>query len=220
MGEHQRGDNHSHLEYPGPSYCQRLYDRAKEKGVHVVDCAVSDPSGQKHRSGVLTLMIGGDDDDVRTCMPVFEALGKDIFHLGGIGMGQACKLVHQINAFNIGTVTRESLNMGLKAGLDLPKMVEALSKGLGSTRGLQRMAASLKSRRQTTAAKPLVAQAPLAQPAGAGVPPPNPLSKDRQLAMEMAEEAGADMPIARFINEVDSNLMYKEYSAAMRRYLP
>jgi 3-hydroxyisobutyrate dehydrogenase-like beta-hydroxyacid dehydrogenase len=204
----------------GPAYCREVYVKAKQKGVQVVDCAVTDPSGQTHRLGGLTLMVGGDDDAVKRCWPVFQAMGKNVFHLGSIGNGQACKLVHQINAFNISTVTRESLNMGLKAGLDLPKMVEALSKGLGSTRGLQRMAANFKSRGQTAVAKPVVAQAPPARPSGAGIPPPNPLAKDRQLAMEMAEELGADMPIARFINDVDSVSMYKEYSAAMRRYSP
>ena len=202
-----------------PSYCQELYTRAKEKGIRVIDCAVSDPSGQRHRLGGLTLFIGGDEDAVKQCWPIFEAMGKNIFHLGGIGMGQACKLVHQLNAFNISTVTRESLNLGLKAGLDLRKMVEALSAGLGSTRGLQRMAAMLKSQRRTPAARPLVAQAPATIPPDANARPQiMGLNKDKQLAMEMAEAVGAEVPIARFMDELDPSL-YETYSTAMRQYM-
>ena len=202
-----------------PAYCRMLYARAKEKNVSVLDCAVSDPSGQTHRLGGLTLMIGGDDDAVRRCWPIFQALGKNIFHMGGIGTGQACKLVHQINAFNISTVTRESLDLGLRAGLDLPKMIEALSTGLGSTKGLQRMAATLKSRRRT-AARPVVAPPAPVPAAGAAAAPANPLAKDIQLAMAMADDVRASMPIARFIAELDSTSAYPEYSAAMKRYMP
>ncbi len=202
-----------------PAYCRMLYARAKEKKVNVVDCAVSDPSGQTHRLGGLTLMIGGDDDAVRQCWPIFQALGKNIFHMGGIGTGQACKLVHQINAFGIGTVTRESLDLGLRAGLDLQKMVEALSTGLGSTKGLQRMAATLKSRGRTPTGSPAVPAAPV-QPAVAAPASANPLLKDAQLAMTMADEIGAGLPLARFISELDSTSAYPEYSAAMKRYTP
>jgi 3-hydroxyisobutyrate dehydrogenase-like beta-hydroxyacid dehydrogenase len=196
----------------GPAYCEELYLKAKRNDVQVVDCAVTDPSGQAHRRGGLTLMVGGDADVVQRCWPVFQAMGKNIFYLGSIGKGQACKLVHQINAFNIGTVTRESLNLGIKAGLDLTTMVCALSKGLGSTRGLQRMAATLTSAKRATG-RPIVPQAPVAS----GAPANNPLSKDTQLAMAMAKDVGAEMPIARYVETLDSASLYEAYAAEMKR---
>ena len=195
----------------GPAYCQELYIKAKRKDVEVVDCAVTDPSGQTHRLGGLTLMVGGDADVVKRCWPVFQAMGKNIFYLGSIGNGQACKLVHQINAFNISTVTRESLNLGIKAGLDLTTMVCALSKGLGSTKGLQRMAATLTSAKPA-GARPIVSQAPVTS----GTPAKNPLSKDTQLAMAMAKDVGAEMPIASYVETLDTASLYQAYAAAMR----
>jgi len=36
--------------------------------------------------------------------------------------------------------------------------------------------------------------------------------------MEMAEAVGADVPIARFLDELDTSL-YEAYSVAMRQYL-
>ena len=133
-----------------PAYCRQLYAKAKVRKVRVLDAPVTDPSGQKHILGGLTIMVGGDKDAAEQNWPIFQAMGKNIFYLGQIGNGQVCKLVHQINAFSIAAVTRESLNMGVKAGLNLKTMVEALSQGLGSTRGLQTMAENLQMRKSSS----------------------------------------------------------------------
>ena len=191
-----------------PAYCRQLYAKAAARKVRVLDAPVTDPSGQKHILGGLTIMVGGDKDVVDQNWPIFQAMGKNIFYMGQIGNGQVCKLVHQINAFNIGAVTRESLNMGLKAGLDLKTMVEALSQGLGSTRGLQTMAQNLKERKsssspQTSAARPAIGNMGM---------------RDRVLALELAKEVGAEMPVADYIQELDSSLLYQAYSSAMKEY--
>jgi 3-hydroxyisobutyrate dehydrogenase-like beta-hydroxyacid dehydrogenase len=185
-----------------------LYAQAAARHVSVVDAPVTDPSGQKHVTGELTIMVGGEKDAVDRNWPIFQAMGKNIFYMGRIGNGQVCKLVHQINAYNIGLVTRESLNMGVKAGLDLKTMVEALSQGLGSTRGLQTMAKNLKEKSsssspRTSAARPAVG--------GMGV-------RDRILALELAKELGAEMPISDCIQELDSNSLYQAYSSAVNEY--
>jgi 3-hydroxyisobutyrate dehydrogenase-like beta-hydroxyacid dehydrogenase len=196
-----------------PTYCREVYSRAKGKHVNVIDCAVSDPSGQSHILGGLTLFIGGDEDVVKKYSSIFEALGKNIFYLGSIGKGQACKLVHQLNAFSISTVTRECLNLGLKAGLDLKTMVEAMSAGLGSTRGLQNMAETLRTR------KVLVTPA---MPSSSGTADASALppmgNKDKQLAFEMAKELDVETPICRFIDEIDTAL-YEAYSTAIKQYM-
>ena len=85
----------------GPEYCRKLYARAKERGVRVIDCCVT---GRDPLNGnrPMTLMIGGDEDIVKQCWPVFEALGKNIFYLGGIGTGQAYKLVNNMTGRHIG----------------------------------------------------------------------------------------------------------------------
>ncbi len=59
----------------GPDYCKDLYKKAKEKGFRVIDAAVSDPSGYLHTDeGGLTLMIGGDEDDVKNRCHLFVPL--------------------------------------------------------------------------------------------------------------------------------------------------
>jgi 3-hydroxyisobutyrate dehydrogenase len=154
-------------------------------------------------------MVGGDKDVVDRNWPIFQAMGKNIFYMGRIGNGQVCKLVHQINAFSISAVTRESLNMGLKAGLDLKTMVEALSQGLGSTRGLQTMAQTLKERKSSSSPQPSAARPAIG----------NMGMRDRVLALELAKEVGAEMPVADCIQQTDSSLLYQAYASAMKDFL-
>jgi 3-hydroxyisobutyrate dehydrogenase-like beta-hydroxyacid dehydrogenase len=186
-----------------PQYCRQLYAKASTRKIRVIDAPVSDPSGQKHILGGLTIMVGGDEDAVKQNWPIFLAMGNNVFYLGKIGNGQICKLVAQINAFNIGTVTRESLNIGVKAGLELKTMVEALSLGLGSTRGLQNLAATLKA---------AVANDQVRPPTGTM------RTRDRTLALDLAEEEGASVPIADCIKNLPAVGMYTDYDAAIRQY--
>jgi 2-hydroxy-3-oxopropionate reductase len=194
-----------------PGFCRQIYARAKKQEVNVIDAPVTDPSGQNHILGGLTIMVGGDKDVVTRCWPVLEAMGKNIFYMGDIGNGEICKLVHQINSFNINLVTRESLNIGVKAGLDLKTMVQALSLGLGSTRGLQAMAKMLESGQPPFRFKPPVGEKRSGWESGMG--------KDWTLAMELAQEIGADIPIAHRIKEIDADKTYEAYSKALKDYI-
>jgi 3-hydroxyisobutyrate dehydrogenase-like beta-hydroxyacid dehydrogenase len=182
----------------GPKYCQDLYARAKkEKGVKVVDCAVSDPSnGTHYLEGQLTLMIGGDEEDVKMCWPIFDAMGKNIFHLGETGKGQAYKLINNMVSMHVGGVTNECINLGLKAGLDRDKMIEVMSVSTGGvwnfTNQVFMKKAGIKPR--------FMASAPAPSAAG-GAPPPRRMSFEIQKAYELAEELGVPMPVCRFIQE-------------------
>jgi len=193
----------------GPAYCRDLYSKAKEKGVQVIDIGMSKdiPTNEE---GQLTLMIGGDDDAIKKCQPIFEAMGKHIFYVGGIGNGQAYKLVNNLAAFNIGTVTRECLNLGLKAGLDLQKMCEVMTVGTGGSWMVENMAKMFKAGMRM-APPPSPPPTPGTQPA-----PQRMGNKDTELAMEMADAVGAKVPVARFMDELDM-AVYDAYSATMRR---
>ncbi len=193
-----------------PGYCRKLYEKAVIRKIRVLDAPVTDPSGQKHILGGLTIMVGGDKDTADLNWPIFQALGKNVFYMGQIGNGQVCKLVHQINAFNIGVITRESLNMGVKAGLNLKTMIEALSQGLGSTRGLHTMAENLKERKYSPSSGNSAA---VLSAGGMRI-------QDRLFALDLAKEVGAEMPVAQFIQQMDSSLLYQAYSYAMKEYQP
>jgi len=197
----------------GPEYCRKLYDRAKEKKVGVVDCAVSGgPPTADNRP--TCLMIGGDEDVVKQCWHIFVAMGDHVFHLGGVGMGQAHKLVDNMTARHFGTVTRqcliEGLNFGLKAGLDLQKMIDVASVS-AFARSMQNM--GLKGGLDVQEIVEII-RAPI--PRGAGRRRVNELD----YAMEMAEAVGAKMPLCRFIDDLDTASMYDTYYALLKQYIP
>ena len=48
------------------------------------------------KAGTLTILAGGDKEDFDTCLPVFEAMGKDINYEGKSGNGQHTKMCNQI----------------------------------------------------------------------------------------------------------------------------
>jgi 3-hydroxyisobutyrate dehydrogenase len=196
-----------------PSYAQKLYDRAKEKEVRIVDAPVS-AEARDFTPGkewaLLTLMVGGDEDAVKYCWPVFEAIAKNVIHQGGIGTGMACKLVNNLAATCNSIVARECVNLGLKAGLDLQKMVQAMSVSTGYSRMLGLISRSMG--RPASAPRPPVTKAPETKTS-----PEDIGTKDKRLALEMAEEVGAKMPIARLMDTLDLETIYDAYSALMRR---
>lgn len=200
----------------GPAYCRELYEKAKGRGVRVIDCGVSDPTVFKHEPGALTLMIGGDEDAVRQCWSLFEAMGKNIFYVGKIGNGQAYKLINNMAAKHIGAVDRlcliECLNLGLKVGLDLQKMIDIMSVSAGA-RILQNIGfkAGLDEKQILKSLR-----IPVARASGEGVHHKDELD----YGMEMADEAGVEMPVCRFIDELDASSEYDEYSSLQNNTLP
>jgi len=122
-----------------PTYVRDLYAKGKKDGIHVVGAAVTKSTNWPHPHNVegwATLMVGGDDEDVKKCWPVFESMAKYVVHLGGPGAGQAAKLVNNEASTVYASITHyclvEYLNLGLKAGLSLPKMVEVWAAGMGT----------------------------------------------------------------------------------------
>jgi 3-hydroxyisobutyrate dehydrogenase-like beta-hydroxyacid dehydrogenase len=80
-------------------------------------------------AATLTIMVGGDEQTFRKCLPLFQAMGKNIVHLGANGSGQRAKLVNQvICALNILAMC-EGRRLAEKLGLDGEKVLQALSSG-------------------------------------------------------------------------------------------
>jgi 2-hydroxy-3-oxopropionate reductase len=108
----------------------------RERGARALDAPVS--GGDKGAiAGTLSIMVGGDDGDFHRAMPLFEAMGKTIVHVGGAGAGQIVKACNQVVvAINYAAVS-EALVLGAKAGVDPEKIVEVLSGGLAASRVLE-----------------------------------------------------------------------------------
>lgn len=111
-----------------PSLAVKIYEQASAKGVKSIDAPVSGGDvGAKN--GSLSIMIGGDKEDVDALMPLFELMGKNMVYEGKAGSGQHTKMCNQITIAGTMIGVCESLLYGHKAGLDLEVMLEAISGG-------------------------------------------------------------------------------------------
>jgi len=90
------------------------------------------------KNAALTIMVGGPDSAFQRALPLFEAMGKNITHVGTEnGAGQTCKVCNQIIvALNIQAVS-EALTFARKAGADPAKVRQALMGGFASSRILE-----------------------------------------------------------------------------------
>ena len=88
----------------------------------------------------LSIMIGGDEKDVKRAMPVFEALGKTIVHIGDHGAGQACKLANQVAVALNNLGVSEALVFAKAQGIDLERTRQVIAGGAGSSWAMQNYA--------------------------------------------------------------------------------
>jgi 3-hydroxyisobutyrate dehydrogenase len=79
--------------------------------------------------GTLSIMVGGDAAQVARAMPVFQAMGKTITHVGPSGAGQTVKLVNQILVVVTMLGVGEALLLAQAGGLDLAKTLDAVTQG-------------------------------------------------------------------------------------------
>ncbi|MEM2521176.1 MAG: NAD(P)-dependent oxidoreductase, partial [Candidatus Caldarchaeum sp.] len=78
-----------------PGFSREMARRVEEKGGEMLDAPVSG-STMAAEQGALTIMVGGKPEIFEKIRPVFEAMGKNIYYMGGAGMGSFTKLCNQV----------------------------------------------------------------------------------------------------------------------------
>jgi len=118
-----------------PLVSQKIGAALAEKSVKMLDAPVS--GGEKGAiDGALSIMVGGDKAVFDKVLPIFQAMGKTITHLGPLGAGGFTKLANQIIvAVNL-TALGEALTLAKKAGLDRELTLTALAGGLAGSKCL------------------------------------------------------------------------------------
>lgn len=107
---------------------RELYAAAKAKGAGFLDAPVS--GGQAGaENGILTVMVGGDADVFAKAEPVMTPYARAVKLLGPAGAGQLTKMVNQICIAGLVQGLSEGLHFAQKAGLDLPTVIDTISKG-------------------------------------------------------------------------------------------
>lgn len=115
--------------------------RLHTAGLRMLDAPISGGS-EGAANGTLSIMVGGNESDVKRAMGALEAIANRITHVGGTGAGQMVKLVNQILVVGTMMAISEALLFAQKGGLDLAKTLEAVEHGAAgswmlSNRGTQ-----------------------------------------------------------------------------------
>lgn len=111
-----------------PASARMIAEKLKERGVFALDAPVSG-GDIGARNGTLTIMVGGEAEALEKVMPVFQAMGKSVTHVGGTGAGQVAKAANQIMVAAQMVAMGELLVFSKKAGVDPRKVVDAIKGG-------------------------------------------------------------------------------------------
>ncbi|BCH32341.1 6-phosphogluconate dehydrogenase [Mesorhizobium sp. L-8-10] len=107
---------------------RELAEKAAAGGFGFLDAPVS--GGQAGaENGALTVMVGGAERDFDKARPVIEAYARMVGLMGPAGAGQLTKMINQICIAGLVQGLAEGIHFGKKAGLDIEKVIEVISKG-------------------------------------------------------------------------------------------
>jgi 3-hydroxyisobutyrate dehydrogenase len=111
---------------------ERLAARAAERGVATLEAPVT---GGVHlaATGEITVIVGGDPDVAETCMPLFRAMGRRVFHVGPLGRASDIKVITNMLAFVHLVACGEALVLAERAGLDLRQAWEVIAASSGTS---------------------------------------------------------------------------------------
>jgi 3-hydroxyisobutyrate dehydrogenase len=122
-----------------PTATREIAVATQTKGLHFLDAPVSGGEGGAI-AGTLSIMVGGEASVFNTCLPILQAMGKNIIHVGPSGSGQLVKLCNQIAVAVTNLAMSEALIFAAKAGVNLELMHQAISGGAAGSWQLSNLA--------------------------------------------------------------------------------
>ncbi|MEL6939503.1 MAG: NAD(P)-dependent oxidoreductase [Cyanobacteria bacterium J06598_1] len=175
-----------------PEVTRHLAEQLAKKEIAMIDAPVSGGS-EGAEKGTLSIMVGGGAADVEKARPVLSAMGSTITHVGPIGAGQTTKAINQIIVAGTYWSVAEGMALGMKAGLDMDKVVQAVGSGAAGSWGLTNRSGNMIANEY-----PLGFRVRLHQ-------------KDLAIALETARELGLPLPMAAYVEQIENGLMAKGF---------
>ena len=122
-----------------PRLAVRIWEEAEKAGLHAVDAPVTGgDTGAK--AGTLTILAGGKKEDFDACVPVFEAMGKNINYEGKAGNGQHTKMCNQIAIAGALAGACEAMVYAKNTGLNVDTMLKSISTGAAGSAQMNNVA--------------------------------------------------------------------------------
>jgi 3-hydroxyisobutyrate dehydrogenase-like beta-hydroxyacid dehydrogenase len=161
-----------------PEVSRSLEERVRARGAGILDAPVSG-SVSLARAGQLTIMVGGEEDDLERAYGVLESLAARIFHMGPLGSGAAIKLAVNNALMGLNQAISESLVLAERAGIERSKAYEVFAGSAVGAPFVQYKRAAFVTPDESAVAFSVDLAA-----------------KDMGLILELAEQVGADLPQA------------------------
>lgn len=171
-----------------PTVTRQIAEALAASQIAMVDAPVSGGS-EGAQKGTLSIMVGGEAATVAKVRPVLAAMGKTITHVGPIGAGQTTKAINQIIVAGTYWAIAEGLALGLKADLDMERVVQAVSGGAAGSWGLDNRSGNMINNDY-----PLGFRVRLHR-------------KDLNIALEAARELGVTLPMAAYVEQIETGLI-------------
>jgi 3-hydroxyisobutyrate dehydrogenase-like beta-hydroxyacid dehydrogenase len=160
-----------------PETCRDLAKLAAPKGIGIVDVPLV--LGQEAMdNGQVVAYVGGDDASVARARPAIAAFSKEVLHVGDLGAGQITKSINNMLLWACMVANFECLTFAKKLGVDIPRLIEALSHGSGANWSLSRWGKSTGKWAE----------------------------KDMDVALELAQDAKMPMPLAGLVDQLVKHL--------------
>ncbi|MBV9836834.1 MAG: NAD(P)-dependent oxidoreductase, partial [Solirubrobacterales bacterium] len=141
-------------------------------------------SSPKAEDATLTIMCGGETEDVERARPLLDAMGETVVHAGPLGHGQMVKLINNAVAASNAAVLGQALVVGARAGVDLDALVQVMGAGSGGSAMLDLKAGPMREHDFSTLFKL------------------EHMLKDVRLCLEEGQSLGAPFPSAAFAREI------------------
>jgi len=171
-----------------PTATQRMAAELGAKDIKMLDAPVSGGS-EGARKGTLSIMVGGAAEDLEKAIPVLEAMGKTITHVGPIGAGQMTKAINQIVVAGTYWSVAEGVALGLKAGLDMQKVIQAVGGGAAGSWAMDNRSGNMINN-----SYPLGFKVQLHR-------------KDLTIALNVARELGVTLPVTALVEQAETGLI-------------
>ncbi|HNQ99611.1 MAG TPA: NAD(P)-dependent oxidoreductase [Trueperaceae bacterium] len=175
-----------------PATTRRLAAALAQRGVQMRAAPVSGGS-EGARNGTLSIMVGGDAVALERVRPVLEHLGRTITHVGPVGSGQVAKAVNQVIIAGTYAAVAEGMALAMAAGIDTDAALTALGGGAAGSWVLANRA-----RNMLAGDYPLGFRTRLHR-------------KDLGIALASARELGVSMPVAAYVEQVETSLVARGF---------
>ena len=175
-----------------PDATRRIAKALAKKNIDMLDAPVSGGS-EGAEKGTLSVMVGGKAETVERLMPVLQAMGSTITHVGDIGSGQVTKAINQVIIAGTYAAVAEGMAIGLAAGVDIEAAHRAVSGGAAGSWVLTHRAQNMIDNHY-----PLGFRTRLHL-------------KDLGIALETAKGLGVPVPVTAYVEQMETSLVKRGF---------